>query len=87
MVTNPISISQHLSWPQPVTPLITRQPKIVPYSMWYNTVPSFVSMDLNAYSMYYLGIKGHNPLIFGKKKGDASNVIQPEVVVLVEQLV
>jgi hypothetical protein len=34
-------------------------------------------MDFNMYSMYYPGIKGPNPLIFKKKKGDATGVTQP----------
>jgi hypothetical protein len=45
--------------------------------MWYNVVPSFVPMDFNMYSMYYSRIKGLDPLIFTKKKGYATNVIQP----------
>jgi hypothetical protein len=77
LVTNPIPISQHLSWPQPVTPLIAWQPKIVPYLMWYDIVSSFVPMDPNMYLMYYLGIKGLDPLIPRRKKGYAANVIQP----------
>jgi hypothetical protein len=28
--------------------------------MWYNIVSYFVFMDFNMYSMYYLGIKGHD---------------------------
>jgi hypothetical protein len=87
LVTNPIPISQHLSWSQPITPLIAGQPKIVPYPMWYNIVPSFVPMDFNVYSMYYLGIKGLNPLIFGKNKGVVASVTQLEPMPFVEQLV
>jgi hypothetical protein len=37
--------------------------------------------------MYYLGIKGLNPLIFGKNKGDAASVTQLEPMPFVEQLV
>jgi hypothetical protein len=37
--------------------------------------------------MYYLGIKGPNPLIFGKKKGDGTNVNYPKLMLPVEQLV
>jgi hypothetical protein len=46
--------------------------------MWFNTVPSFVPMDLNMYTMYYLGIKGPDPMIFRRKEGYATNVIQLE---------
>jgi len=86
LVTNPISVSQHLGWPQLVTPLIARQPKIILYMMWYNTIPSFLLMDLNMYSMYDLGIKGLDPLIFRRKKGCAANVIQLELMPFIEQL-
>ncbi len=30
--------------------------------MWYNTIPPFIPMDPNMYSMYYSRIKGPNPL-------------------------
>jgi len=50
LVTNPILISEHLGWSQLVTPLITRQLRIVPYLMWHNIIPSFVPMDPNMYS-------------------------------------
>jgi hypothetical protein len=66
--------------------LIARQPKIILYMMWYNTIPSFLLMDLNMYSMYDLGFKGLDPLIFGRKKGCAANVIQLELMPLIEQL-
>jgi hypothetical protein len=68
LVTNPIPINQHLGWPQLVTLMILRQLKIILYLMWYNTIASFVPIDPNMYSMYYLGIKGFVPLIFGRKK-------------------
>ncbi len=61
LVTNPIPISQHLGWPQPITPLIARQLRITMYLMWYNSIPFFVHIDRNVYSMYYLGIKGFHP--------------------------
>jgi hypothetical protein len=77
LVTNPILINQHLGWSELVTPLITWQLRIVSYMMWYNTIPSFVPMDPNMYSMYYLGIKGLDPLTFGRKKGYATSVTQP----------
>jgi hypothetical protein len=70
-----------------MTPLIAKQPRTVPYSMWYNIVPSFVPMDLNMYSMYYLGIKGLDPLIYRRKKGYATSVTKPKSVPHVEQLV
>ncbi len=85
LVTNPISISQHLGRLQLVTPLIARQPRIVLCPMWYNIIPSFVPMDLNIYSMYYSKIKGLDPLIFGRKKGFVTNVTQPKLVLLVKQ--
>jgi len=56
---------------------MTRQPKAVPYPpyppypsypMWYNTIPPYVPMDHNMYSMYYSKIKRPNPLIFGRKE-------------------
>jgi hypothetical protein len=34
-------------------------------------------MDPNMYSMYYLGIKGLDPLTFGREKGYATSVTQP----------
>jgi hypothetical protein len=55
--------------------------------MWYNIVPYFIPMFPNMYSMYYLGIKGPNPLIFKRKKGYATGVTQLELVPHVEQLV
>jgi hypothetical protein len=55
--------------------------------MWYNTIPSFVPMDPNMYFMYYPGIKGLDPLIFGRKKAYATSVIQLDSMPLVEQLV
>jgi len=85
LVTNPITISQHLSWLQLVTPLIARQLRIVSCPMWYNIIPSFVPMDPNMYFMYYSKIKGLDPLIFGRKKGSIANVTQLQLVPLVEQ--
>jgi hypothetical protein len=80
-------VSQHLGWPQLVTPLIVGQPINVPYLMWYNTVPSFVPMDPNMYSMYCSRIKGPNPLISRRNKGYVVGVTQLEQVPLFEQLV
>jgi len=57
LVTNLTLVNQHLGWPQLVTPWIAWQPINVPYLMWYNTIPSFVLMDPNMYSMYYSIIK------------------------------
>jgi hypothetical protein len=68
LVTNPILVNQHLNWPQPITPLIAKQPRIVLYPMLYNTIPSFVFMDPNMYAMYYTRIKGLDPLISRRKK-------------------
>jgi len=44
-------------------------------------------MDPNMYSMYYLGIKGLDPLISRRKKGYAIGVTQPERMPHIEQLV
>jgi hypothetical protein len=55
--------------------------------MWYNTIPSFVPMDPNMYSMYYLGIKRLDPLILRRNKVYATSVTQPEPMSHVEQLV
>ncbi len=48
--------------------------------MWYNTIPSFIPMDPNMYSMCYSRIKGPDTLIFGGNKGYAVNVTQPKQV-------
>ncbi len=45
--------------------------------MWYNIVSSFAPMDLNMYSMYYSGIKVHDPLIYRRNKGYVTGVTQP----------
>jgi len=87
LVTNRILVSQHSDWLQLVTPLIARQPKIILYHMWYNTITSFVLMDFNMYSMYYSRIKGLNPLNFGRKKGCGADVIQPKPMLPIGQLV
>jgi hypothetical protein len=50
LVNSSTPINQHLGWQQPITPLIARQPKVVPYPpylIWYNILPSFVPVDLN----------------------------------------
>jgi hypothetical protein len=57
--------------------LIARQPKIIPYPMWHNIVPSFIPMDPNIYSMYYSGIKGPDPLNSRRRKGYVVGVVQP----------
>jgi len=49
--------------------------------MWYNTIPSFIPMDINMYSTYYSRIKGPDPLIFGRSKRYAVDVIQLKQVV------
>jgi hypothetical protein len=54
--------------------------------MWYNTLPFFVPMDPNMYSMYYVGIKGLDPLIYGRKGRHVVGTIQTKPVPPVEQL-
>ncbi len=54
--------------------------------MWY-IIPSFVPMDPNMYSMYYLGIKELDPLIFRRNKGYVVSVTQPKQMPPIEQLV
>jgi hypothetical protein len=54
--------------------------------MWYNTTPSFVPIDPNMYFLYYYGIKGLDPLIFGIKERHIVGTIQLKLVPLVEQL-
>jgi hypothetical protein len=54
--------------------------------MWYNILPPFVPMDPNMYSMYYFGMKRHNPLIFGKHERYAINITQLESVPPIEQM-
>jgi hypothetical protein len=66
--------------------MIVGQPKVVPYPMWYNIVPPFVPMDRNMYSMYYFGIKGPNPLIFGRHERYAVGITQSELVPPIEQM-
>jgi hypothetical protein len=46
--------------------------------MWYNTIPPFIPMDLNMYSMYYSRIKGPNPLIFERRERYATDTTQAE---------
>ncbi len=87
LVTNPIPVNQHVGWLQPITPLIAMQPRTISYPTWYNSVPSFVLMDPNMYSMHYSKIKGPNPLISRRKKGYVIDVIQLKQVPHVEQLV
>jgi len=55
--------------------------------MWYNTIPSFVPMDLNMYSMYYSRINKPNPLLSKRKKGYVVDVTQLKRVPYIEQLV
>jgi len=89
LVTNPTLVNQHLSWQQLVTPLIVRQPRAIPYPpypMWYNTIPPFVPMDPNMYSMYYYGIKIPDPLIFRKKERYAVNITQSKPMLPFEQM-
>ncbi len=44
--------------------------------MWYNTIPSFVPMDLHTYCTYYYGIKGFDTLISRRKEIHASNIVK-----------
>jgi hypothetical protein len=53
--------------------------------MWYNTLPSFIPMDLNMFFLYYSRIKGLDPLIFGRKERHVVGIIQSKLVPLVEQ--
>ncbi len=64
-------VSQRLGSPQLITPLIAGQPRIVPYLMWYNSIPFFYLWNLIC---TLLRIKGLDPLIVGKKKGYVANV-------------
>jgi hypothetical protein len=76
LVIHPTPINQHLSWQQFVTPLIVRQHVVIShpsYIMWYTIVPPFVPMDPNMYFMYYSGIKGFDPLLFGRKEKYVAN--------------
>jgi hypothetical protein len=87
LVTHPTPISQHLGWQQRVTLLISRQTKDVlypPYPMWYNTLPPFVPMDPNMYSMYYSRIKGPHPLIYGRKEKYVVGTLQVELMPPIE---
>jgi hypothetical protein len=43
-------------------------------------------MDPNVYSTYYYGIKGFNPLIFGRKETHAANTTQLKSMPPIEQL-
>ncbi len=87
LVSNPISINQHLGWLQRVTPLVARRPRIILCSMWYNIIPSFVPMDPNVNSMYYSRIKRLGPLIFGRRKGFVACVTQPKLMPCVNQFI
>jgi len=71
---------------QHVTPLIVGQPKVIPYPMWYNTLPPFIPMDLNRYFIYHSGIKGPDPLIFGKREKYVVGITQAKRVPPIEQL-
>jgi hypothetical protein len=69
--------------------MIARQPRVMPYPpylMWYNTIPPFVPMDPNMNTMYYSGIKGLNPLSFGRKEKYVTGTIQIKLVPHVEPL-
>jgi hypothetical protein len=66
--------------------LIIGKLKVVPYSMWYNLVPPFIPIDPNMYLMYYSGIKGPDPLNYGKKERYPSNTIKVEPMPFLDQL-
>jgi len=86
LVTHPTPINQHLGWQQPLTPLIIGQSKVVPYPMWYNTIPHFIPMNPNMYSMHNYGIKRLDPFIFGRREKYVAGITQEKLVPLVEQL-
>jgi len=68
---------------------VARQLRVIPYSpylMWYNTVSSFVPMDLNMYSMYYSRIKGHEPLIYGRKERYVASIKSVSPIEQLEQI-
>jgi len=54
--------------------------------MWYNTIPPFIPMDPNMYSMYYSGIKGLDPLIFKKREKYVVGITQTKPMPPIEQL-
>jgi hypothetical protein len=56
----------------------------MPYPMRYNTIPPFIPMDLNMYSMYCSKIKGSNPLIFKRREIYATEITQVELVPPIE---
>jgi len=84
LVIYPTLVNQNLNREQLVTPLIARQPNVVPYPMWYNRLPPFVPMDPNMYFMYYYGIKGPNPLISGRKEKYVANTTRTKLMPLIE---
>lgn len=84
---NSILFCQQLGWQQYVTPLITRQYRVVlypPYPIGYNTLSYFVPMHLNMYPPYYYRIKGLDPLISRRKEQYATSINQLEPVPLVK---
>jgi hypothetical protein len=52
--------------------------------MWYNTIPPFIPMVPNMYSMYYFGIKGPDPLISKGMEIYAFDITQAEPVPPIE---
>ncbi len=89
LVIHPTLINQHLNWQQSITPLITWQPRVMPYPpnlMWYNTIPPFIPMDHDMYSMDNSGIKEPNPLISRRRERYATGIAQIELVPPIEQL-
>jgi hypothetical protein len=49
-------------------------------------IPPFVPMDLNMYFVYYFGINGPDPLIFGRNENYAIGITQTQPMPLVEPL-
>jgi hypothetical protein len=57
-----------------------------PNLMWYNTIPPFIPMDHDMYSMDNSGIKEPNPLISRRRERYATGIAQIELVPPIEQL-
>ncbi len=85
LVIHPTTVNQHLGWQQLITPLIARNPKVVPYAMWYNIL-TFIPMDPNMYFMYYFRIKRFDPLIYRRKERYVADITKAKLVPPIEQL-
>jgi hypothetical protein len=57
-----------------------------PHPMWYNTIPPFIPMDRDMYSMDNSGIKEPNPLISRRRERYVTDITQIEPVPPIEQL-